>query len=133
MGRRRRRQQRPRRGNQLANGAGTPAVGARFRHIWSLGERGGRLTVATALSADDDTPRLLLSVHDTGSGFDARAREQAFELFFTTKATGSGLGLAFVQQVARAHGGEATLTSAEGLGTTVTLLLPMSRASLESA
>jgi len=101
--------------------------------VEAMGERGGTLTVATALTSDDDTPRLLLSVRDTGSGFDARAREQAFELFFTTKATGSGLGLAFVQQVARAHGGEATLTSAEGVGTTVTLLLPMSRASLESA
>jgi signal transduction histidine kinase len=90
-------------------------------------EKGGTLTVTTALTKDDDEPRLSISVQDTGSGLDARAREQAFELFFTTKATGSGLGLAFVRQVAQAHGGDAVLTSAEGVGTTVTLLLPLAR------
>jgi|APLak6261679142_1056127.scaffolds.fasta_scaffold00031_75 signal transduction histidine kinase len=88
--------------------------------------RGGTLTVGTAVTHERDEPRLELSVTDTGQGFDARAKEQAFELFFTTKATGSGLGLAFVRQVARAHGGDATLTSTEGVGTTVTLLLPIS-------
>ncbi len=89
--------------------------------------RGGKLTVSTALTTDRDEPRLVLSVQDTGTGFDARAREQAFELFFTTKATGSGLGLAFVRQVARAHGGDAALTSREGAGTTVSLTLPLSQ------
>ena len=88
--------------------------------------KGGTLTVSTALTDDHDEPRLVISVQDTGTGFDARAREQAFELFFTTKATGSGLGLAFVRQVARAHGGDAALTSREGAGTTVSLLLPLS-------
>lgn len=81
---------------------------------------GGRLTVTTGL----DEGQLALSVEDTGHGMDARAREQAFELFFTTKASGSGLGLAFVQQVARAHGGEVRLSSREGSGTLVQLTLP---------
>ncbi len=88
--------------------------------------RGGTLTVSTAVTVEHDDPRLVLSVTDTGVGLDARALEQAFELFFTTKATGSGLGLAFVRQVARAHGGDAALTSREGAGTTVSLLLPLS-------
>jgi signal transduction histidine kinase len=59
---------------------------------------------------------------------DARAREQAFELFFTTKATGSGLGLAFVQQVARAHGGHVRLHSQEGAGTLLEVVLPLGSA-----
>lgn len=88
---------------------------------------GGTLTVSTAIASEHDEPHLVLSVKDTGTGFDARAREQAFELFFTTKATGSGLGLAFVRQVARAHGGDAALTSREGAGTTVSLTLPLSQ------
>lgn len=92
---------------------------------------GGTLTVSTALTTDRDEPRLVLSVQDTGAGFDARAREQAFELFFTTKATGSGLGLAFVRQVARAHGGDAALTSREGAGTTVSLTLPLTQVTHE--
>lgn len=87
---------------------------------------GGTLTVSTALTQDDE-PRVVLSVQDTGAGFDARAKEQAFELFFTTKATGSGLGLAFVRQVARAHGGDAALTSREGAGTTVSVTLPLTQ------
>lgn len=86
---------------------------------------GGTLTVRTALTHDDDEPRLELSVRDTGPGFDPRAREQAFELFFTTRAQGSGLGLPFVREVARAHGGDARLHSQEGQGATVTLWLPL--------
>lgn len=85
---------------------------------------GGTLKVSTSLT-DEDHPRLCFGVSDTGSGLDARAREQAFELFFTTKATGSGLGLAFVRQVARAHGGDATLSSTEGKGTTVSVMVPL--------
>ncbi|MCU0697115.1 MAG: ATP-binding protein [Myxococcaceae bacterium] len=82
---------------------------------------GGTVTVSTAVRG----PTLSLAVKDTGQGMDARTREQAFGLFFTTKAQGSGLGLAFVQQIARAHGGEVTLESAEGVGTTVELRLPL--------
>ena len=89
--------------------------------------KGGTLTVSTSLTTDRDEPRVVLAVQDTGAGFDARAREQAFELFFTTKATGSGLGLAFVRQVARAHGGDAAISSREGAGTTVSLMLPLTQ------
>jgi two-component system sensor histidine kinase HydH len=63
-------------------------------------------------------------MEDTGEGMDARTRERAFDDFFTTKATGSGLGLAFVRRVVEAHGGEVSLTSREGHGTVVRLRLP---------
>lgn len=85
---------------------------------------GGTLTVSTEALALGDEPRCRLTVRDTGPGFDARAREQAFELFFTTRAQGSGLGLAFVRQVARAHGGEAHLDPTDGRGAQVSLTLP---------
>lgn len=81
---------------------------------------GGSVTVVTA----HDPGFVTLSVVDTGKGMDPRHVEQAFADFFTTKATGSGLGLAFVKRVAEAHGGEASLTSVEGKGTTVTIRLP---------
>lgn len=68
---------------------------------------------------------LSLAVTDTGEGMDPRTKEQAFSLFFTTKAQGSGLGLAFVKQIARAHGGEVRLESREGHGTRVELLFPL--------
>ncbi|WNG24000.1 two-component sensor histidine kinase [Cystobacter fuscus] len=84
--------------------------------------RGGVLTVRTR--AEDSG--VVLGVEDTGEGMNARTRERAFDDFYTTKTTGSGLGLAFVRRVVEAHGGRVALTSHEGRGTTVTLRLPVS-------
>jgi two-component system, NtrC family, sensor histidine kinase HydH len=86
---------------------------------------GGTLTLSTSTQDDGEHREAVIAVRDTGRGMDARAREQAFELFFTTKASGSGLGLAFVQQVVEAHGGQVVLTTREGQGTVVELLLPL--------
>ena len=66
----------------------------------------------------------VVRVIDSGHGMDARRRERAFEDFFTTKETGSGLGLAFARRVMVAHGGDVTLKSEAGVGTTVELSLP---------
>jgi signal transduction histidine kinase len=81
---------------------------------------GGHVTVTTAV----DRTSVRLGIKDTGPGMDPRTREHAFTLFFTTKTTGTGLGLAFVQQIARAHGGDVMLTSREGQGTMVEVVLP---------
>ncbi|MGZ3461841.1 MAG: two-component system sensor histidine kinase NtrB, partial [Archangium sp.] len=77
--------------------------------------RGGTLTLRTR----HEGTGVVLGVEDTGEGMNARTRERAFDDFYTTKATGSGLGLAFVRRVVEAHGGEVSLTSHEGHGTTV--------------
>jgi two-component system sensor histidine kinase HydH len=66
---------------------------------------------------------LVVRVSDRGAGMDARQRERAFEDFFTTKATGSGLGLAFTKRVMVAHGGDVALESEVGRGTVVELRL----------
>jgi signal transduction histidine kinase len=63
-------------------------------------------------------------VEDTGTGMDARTRERAFDDFFTTKARGTGLGLAFVRRVVEAHGGAVALESEPGRGTVVRVRLP---------
>jgi signal transduction histidine kinase/ActR/RegA family two-component response regulator len=70
---------------------------------------------------------LSLSVSDDGSGMPEEVAARAFEPFFTTKRAGSGtgLGLATVYAFARQSGGTATLTSRLGVGTTVSLLLPV--------
>jgi two-component system, NtrC family, sensor histidine kinase HydH len=93
------------------------------RNAYEAMPQGGTLTVRTQREASDGAG-VVLSVEDTGEGMDARARERAFDEFFTTKATGSGLGLAFVRRVVEAHGGEVSLTSREGRGTIVRLRLP---------
>ncbi|MHB8873006.1 MAG: sensor histidine kinase [Myxococcaceae bacterium] len=86
---------------------------------------GGTLTVRTARALAADTDGITVEVEDTGKGMDARTRERAFDDFFTTKSSGSGLGLAFVRRVVEAHGGEVSLTSKEGRGTVVRLRLPV--------
>jgi signal transduction histidine kinase len=63
-------------------------------------------------------------IEDTGEGMDARQLERAFDDFFTTKAQGSGLGLAFARRVVEAHGGEVRLSSVLARGTTVEFVLP---------
>lgn len=88
---------------------------------------GGTLTVSTELASPRSVgrPRACIRVTDTGQGMDVRVQERAFDPFYTTKSEGSGLGLPFVARVARAHGGDVSITSGLGLGTTVELELPI--------
>jgi CheY-like chemotaxis protein len=67
-----------------------------------------------------------LVVRDDGCGMDTETLERAFEPFFTTKPAGrgSGLGLSVVHGIIAENGGELTIDSAPGEGTTVTILLP---------
>jgi two-component system cell cycle sensor histidine kinase/response regulator CckA len=83
---------------------------------------GGNLVIDTALLDD----RIRLRVCDSGRGMAADVAERAFEPFYTTKgsAEGTGLGLATVYGIVTQAGGEVTLDSDVGLGTTVTVLLP---------
>ncbi len=69
----------------------------------------------------------VITVRDTGRGMDADTRRRAFEPFFTTRraAEGTGLGLAIVYRIVTQAGGTVRLDSAPGLGTTVTVLLPL--------
>ncbi|MCY1351772.1 Signal transduction histidine-protein kinase AtoS [compost metagenome] len=83
--------------------------------------RGARLKVH--LYRRDDTLRLCIS--DDGPGIDAAILARLGEPFFTTKTTGTGLGLAVVKAVARAHRGELQLRSRPGRGTCASLLLPL--------
>jgi signal transduction histidine kinase len=68
-----------------------------------------------------------ITIADDGPGMDPRTRERVFDDFFTTKATGSGLGLAFVRRVMEAHNGQVSLESTVGKGTRVTLQLPVEK------
>ena len=67
--------------------------------------------------------KVALIVADDGPGMPADVQAHAFEPFFTTKKRGSGLGLAVVDQIAKAHGGGVELWSEVGKGTRFTILL----------
>ena len=68
---------------------------------------------------------LRLCVSDSGSGIEPQVLERLGEPFFTTKATGTGLGLAVVKAVVRAHQGQLQLRSRRGRGTCALLSLPL--------
>ncbi len=65
-----------------------------------------------------------LSVRDHGAGIAAADLERIFEPFFSTKASGSGIGLALVQRIIEAHGGQIEVHSTLGVGTQFVIRLP---------
>ncbi len=87
-------------------------------------DRRAQLSINFLLSTDGR--QLMIEIIDKGPGIKADILASVTELFMTTKAQGTGLGLAVVQAVARAHGGSFTLDSIEGQGVRAQLLLPLS-------
>ena len=91
--------------------------------------KGGRLVIRTrVVGADLPTPQRIvaLAVSDTGTGMDEETAEHCFEPFFTTKglAKGTGLGLAAVHAMVTQAGGQVSVDTAPGRGTTFTLWFP---------
>ncbi len=62
---------------------------------------------------------------DTGVGMDAAALARIFEPYFSTKATGTGLGLTIARRNVELNRGRIEVSSTQGLGTTVSLWLPV--------
>ena len=81
---------------------------------------GGTLTLRGAGAA----PYVQLQLCDTGSGIPAEQLAQLFEPLQTTKPEGIGLGLYIAREIVAAHGGQITVESVIGQGTTFTLTLP---------
>ncbi len=78
-------------------------------------------------SVSEDNQSVRLEVTDNGRGMTVEVKRRAFDLFYTTKArgTGTGLGLPLVRKVALRTGGDVEIRTAIGRGTTVTLIMPV--------
>lgn len=83
--------------------------------------RGGLLTVSGTFTDFE----VRLDFTDTGKGISAEQMGNLFQPFFTTRKTGTGLGLLIVRRIVREHGGEIDIESREGEGTRVSLWLPL--------
>lgn len=74
--------------------------------------------------ASMDNSGIQISIEDNGKGMSEEVKTQAFLPFYTTKAKGTGLGLAVVFAVVKAHGGSVHLDSRQDFGTQVNIYLP---------
>lgn len=84
-------------------------------------DRGGEIFIH--LEADDEW--VVLSVKDTGVGIPADKLTRIFDAYYTTKASGGGLGMLILLRILRAHGGTVDIQSTPNIGTTVTLRFPL--------
>jgi two-component system, cell cycle sensor histidine kinase and response regulator CckA len=98
---------------------------------------GGRLIIAlrdtlVEAEAGECATYVEIAVSDTGCGMDPETRDKAFEPFFTTKGDdGTGLGLVIVDQIVSRSGGQISIDSELGSGTTVRMFLPRIASSTE--
>jgi PAS domain S-box-containing protein len=83
--------------------------------------KGGTLTISAR--RDDDS--VITEIHDHGAGIPHELQEKIFELYFTTKKGGSGIGLAQTYQALQWHYGSIDFETVEGQGTTFRLHLPV--------
>ena len=84
----------------------------------------GRLTI----DASADERYVTLRIHDNGVGMDEEALDRVFEPYFSTKTTGTGLGLPIARRNIELNGGSIEIDSGKGRGTTVIVRLPVAAA-----
>jgi signal transduction histidine kinase len=83
----------------------------------------GSLTMRTVNAPADNA--IAVTIEDTGEGMSEETLSRVFEMFFTTKPQGTGLGMAIARSVIARHGGDMRLQSALGRGTRVVVRLPV--------
>lgn len=105
--------------------------------LQSLDQRGGILCFQTCYpdpgqEQEADEPFIEITIVDSGTGIAGEALPRIFDPFFTTREEGSGLGLAIVHTIIEMHRGYIHVESAEGKGTTVHILLPLTDRGMRS-
>ena len=88
--------------------------------VQAIKDKGSIIIEASALNE-----QVKITIVDTGCGISENALNRIFDPFFTTKSSGTGLGLSIVQRIITAHRGVITINSAENVGTTVIIHLPI--------
>src|SRR5262249_48680123 len=87
----------------------------------AMSDRGGELTISTRSEGGE----AMVSVSDTGDGIPADRMKAIFEAFYTTKAGGTGMGLAISSTIIESHGGRLWATGNPGRGATFRFTLPV--------
>lgn len=83
-----------------------------------------RMRAARAVLGGRETDAVVLEVSDTGKGIPPEAEKRLFDPFFSTKETGTGLGLTIAARIVEKHGGALQYQTRPGHGTTFAIVLP---------
>ena len=94
----------------------TQALGNLIKNAIEAMPDGGTLNVSTQLVNEG---KIRIKIQDTGIGMSPKTLAQIFTPYYTTKETGTGLGMAIVQRIITDHDGQTFIESEEGIGTTV--------------
>ena len=90
---------------------------------------GGTICISSEYSSLDGVPCVRICVRDHGPGMDPEVKKRALDPFFTTRRSGTGLGLPIAARIMEAHRGTLTIESEPGTGTVIGLLVPAPEAS----
>jgi len=93
---------------------------------------GGTIKLRVRKDTAAIVPSVRLEIQDSGRGMGADVKRRATDPFFTTRPSGTGLGLPIVVRIIEAHGGTLTIESNEGAGTTVSVSVPAGKPSAEA-
>ena len=106
-----------------------PADPTELEHVFTnlfanaIHEMPGKGTLRVQLDHDDR--QIIVRVSDTGRGIPSEHLSSIFDPFFSTKRSGSGMGLAFVRRIVKTHHGKIEVEKSDGSGTTFCLRFPM--------
>jgi signal transduction histidine kinase len=92
--------------------------------VEACADSGGSVEVSARVASSGGAPVVEIEIADTGPGIARKDLARVFAPGFTTKETGSGVGLAIAERVVSVHHGRMLLDSQEGRGTTITVVLP---------
>jgi two-component system sensor histidine kinase PilS (NtrC family) len=100
--------------------------------VWNLlsnalthAPQGSAVRIDVRVEPRAGAPRVVWTIEDEGPGVPAEARGQLFDMFYSKRPHGIGLGLALVEQIVRAHGGEVDVVSQPGHGAKFEVRLPL--------
>jgi len=92
--------------------------------IDAIGSEGGTIRLRALKQDHDNRPMIRIEIADTGCGISEKDKGSIFDRYYTTKETGTGLGLSVVERIISAHSGKIEVQSRVGEGTTFILHLP---------
>jgi signal transduction histidine kinase len=95
-----------------------------LRNAYEAVEEGGKINISLSHLDGDSECKIRILISDNGCGIPERDREVIFELFYTTKSSGIGLGLANARKIIEEHKGSMRVKDEEGEGASFEILIP---------